>query len=70
MAFTPGGPGDDYELADDCAPIAKYGGQGTAKGSYCAVIGGSRYCTHDCSRAAQCTDLGATATCEDGMCIK
>lgn len=66
-AFTAGSPGDEYELADDCAPSTKYGGQGAGKGSYCAF----GYCTHKCSQASQCTDLAATATCDSlGNCTK
>jgi hypothetical protein len=58
-AFTASDPGADYELADNCAPDAKFGGQGAAKGAYCAF----GYCTHACSQSSDCSDLGASATC-------
>ena len=65
-AFAAGAPGDEYELADDCAPIAEYGGQGAAKGSYCAF----GYCTHACAQTSECTDVAATAKCAQGSCSK
>lgn len=66
-AYVAGKPGDEYELADDCAPVPKWGGfDNKHKGSFCES---GPFCTHPCSQVSDCSDVAGATTC-DKVCEK